>query len=116
MRHSWHTRLASLLLTVLMLGGGGSLPLLDAALGHGSAGAGAPTIHWCSTDGPGTHAEADHCTLGVPLHAAIPESRQRERVVTALPLLPPASRPVAAPHSSKSHSPDRSRAPPALSV
>ena len=114
MRRSRFARLASLLLTVLMLGGGGSLPVLDALLDHAAGGRGAPAVHYCSTDGTPSHAE--RCTLGVPLPVAIPDARRPERIVTSLPTLPAAVRPIAAPATGRSHSPDRSRAPPSLSV
>ena len=114
MRRSPVSRLASLLLAVLMLGGGGSLPLLDALLDHAGTGGGAPAVHYCSTDGAPSHAE--RCTLGVPLPVAIPDARRPERVVTALPTLPVTARPAPAPAGERPHSPDRSRAPPILSV
>ena len=113
MRRSPLARFASLFLTVLMLGGGGSLPVLDALLDHAAGGQGAPAVHYCSTDGA-SHTE--HCTLGVPLPVAIPDARCPERVVTALPIAPAAARSIAAPAAGRPHSPDRSRAPPSLSV
>ena len=114
MRRAPLSRLASFVLALLMLGGGGSLPLLDALLDHAGGGAGAPAVHYCSTDGTPSHAE--RCTLGVPLPVAIPDARRPERIVTSLPVVPAAAKLISAPAGARPHSPDRSRAPPTLSV
>jgi hypothetical protein len=111
MPRSWPVRLQALVLALLMLGGGGRLPVLDGIVFHhqpGSIPSGAALL---AEDAVAPHGAADHLAAGFPASGLAPEP---EGPVHDAPAAE-ASEPFAAHDAVRVHEPDpltRPRAPP----
>lgn len=104
------SRLSALILSLLIMGGGSGLPVVDAALHHLHGGMQVQRTH-LSNPGGITHAE--RCTLGAPLPTLARSSEVHAADLATLlprsaPKLPEPTAPAAASASSRLHA----RAPP----
>lgn len=72
MRHSWPVRLQALLLALLLLGGGGRLPVVDGIVFHQQPGSVSQGAALLAADAVAPHAAADHLASGVPASGPAP--------------------------------------------
>ena len=112
MSRSWPVRLQALVLVLLMLGGGGRLPVVDGIVFHGQPGSIPSGTALLAQDAVATHGAADHLGAGFPASGPAP---QAEGAVHAAPPAA-AGDTIAPPEVPLAHRPDpltRPRAPPA---
>jgi hypothetical protein len=109
MSRSWISRLGALTLSLLILGGGSGLPVVDAVLHHLHGNVQVAGAHL--SDPAGT-SHAERCTLGAPLPTLVrPADVRPADLVSSLPVTSPVtwtSEPVTGPGCSLS----QARAPP----
>ena len=109
MSRNWSTRLGALTLSLLILGGGSGLPVVDAALHHLH---GRVPVAGAHLSDPASTSHAERCTLGAPLPTLVrPADVRPADLVSSLPVTPPVSwisEPVPCPEPTLS----QARAPP----
>jgi hypothetical protein len=82
MPRTWWIRFQALLLALLVLGGGGRLPVLDGIVFHAQPGSIPSGTSLVAGDAVAPHGAADHLVSGVPATGPLP---QAEGGVRALP-------------------------------
>jgi hypothetical protein len=73
MSRSWPVRLQALLLALLMLGGGGRLPVLDGLVFHQQPGSIPTGAALLAHDAVPQHGAADHLAAGFPASSVAPQ-------------------------------------------
>jgi hypothetical protein len=112
MSRSWPVRLQALVLALLMLGGGGRLPVVDGIVFHGRTDPIPSGAALLAQDAVASHGAADHLAAGFPASGLAPHAEGAVHdapPATAGETIAPADAPLA-------HRPDplaRPRAPPA---